>query len=343
MRIVTVNCLLLSGAGMMAAQKESPWLATPLLSSGPKMGTSLGAMGGYLHRFDSESPTSTFAMMGTYSNTDSFVTGLFARTFFGKNTHRLAGGVIYGRVNNEYNDFLGSGKPFSTTDEFYAAFTRYSYRIFDNWFLGGQFIATNYTISGGDAFSDAILEFIGLKGFESKGIGLTMEYDNRDNINSPSHGTFFNLNSVAYRKALGGSVNFDVYNEQLRHYIGQSKSWTLAMRFDSRWSVDAPPGGYSSTNLRGYTQGQYLAPNNSVLEAEERVEIAWGIGAVLFTGVDCLYNALGDCGDQSNLFPSIGGGLNYMIKPEEKMVVRLEGAKGEAENYGIYMQFGRAF
>ena len=32
-----------------------------------------------------------------------------------------------------------------------------------------------------------------------------------------------------------------------------------------------------------------------------------------------------------------------MLKKEEKMVVRLEGAKGESGSYGIYLQVGRAY
>ena len=31
---------------------ESPWLVTPILSNDPKLGTTLGAVLGYLHRFD---------------------------------------------------------------------------------------------------------------------------------------------------------------------------------------------------------------------------------------------------------------------------------------------------
>lgn len=63
-----------------------------------------------------------------------------------------------------------------------------------------------------------------------------------------------------------------------------------------------------------------------------------GIGATLFGGVSCLYGK-----EDTNFYSSIGTGLNYMIKKEEKMIVRLEGALGEAGSYGIYLQFGRAF
>lgn len=320
------------------SKEESPWLAVPLLSSGPKMGTSLGAMAGYLYKFDEDSPTSTFAITGTYSNTDSFFTGIFGKTFFDQNQQRLAAGLIYGKVNNEYNDFLGTGLPVNTTDDFHAIFLRYSYKFFENLYIGGQFVSTNYAIVGNDLFSNEVLNFVGLNGFESNGLGLSTEYDSRDNMNSPSKGSFINLNNLAYREAFGGDVDFDVLNLQARHYYEQYENLVLAMRLDAKWTRDAPSSAYATVDLRGYTSGQYLAQNSTTLEFEERLDIAYGIGATLFSGVSYLYGSEG-----SNLYSSIGGGFNYMMKKEEKMIVRLEGAIGEAGSYGIYLQFGRAF
>lgn len=322
--------------------KESPWLLMPLISSSPKLGTSIGAMAGYLYKFDEDSPTSTFSVMGNYSSSDSVVMGVFTKTYFDHNQQRLVAGFIRGEVNNEYNDFLGIGAPSKTTDDFHALFTRYSYRFFDNVFIGGQFVATNYIIVG-DSFSQPILDFLGLNGFKSNGLGLTAEYDSRDNINSPHEGSFINLSNIVYREALGGDENFEVYDFRSRHYFEQLEELVLALRLDGKWTSSAPAGAYSSVDLRGYTKGQYLAPNSTSFEVEERLDIAYGIGATLFTGVSCLYDGLGDCSDTENLFPSIGGGLNYMIKKEEKMIVRLEGALGKGDTYGVYLQFGRAF
>ncbi len=325
------------------SKKESPWLAVPLVSSGPKMGSSLGAMVAYLHKFDKDSPTSTFAAVGTYSNTDSSFAGIFAKTFFDNNKQRLMTGIIFGTINNEYNDYLGTGLPVNTTDNLHALFLRYSYQFFKDIFIGGQFVSTNYSIIGNDLFSNEVLNFIGLDGFESNGLGLTAEYDSRDNINSPSKGSFINLNNLAYRKSLGGDVDFDVLNLKARYYYKQNEKLTLAMRLDGKWTSDAPAGAYASVDLRGYTSGQYLAPHSTTIELEERLDIAYGIGATLFGGVSCLYNNVGNCSENMNLFPSIGAGINYMMKKEEKMVVRLEGAVGKDNTYGIYLQFGRAF
>lgn len=321
-----------------SSKVESPWLAVPLVSSGPKMGTSLGAMLGYLYKFDEESPTSTFAMAGTYSNSDSYFVGIFGRTFFDKNMQRLSAGLIYGNIKNEYKDFLGGGFPLNSTDDFQATFLRYSYKFFPNVYIGGQFVSSNYEITGNDPLSDFILDELGLSGFSSNGLGLTAEYDTRDNINSPQKGSFVNINTLSYRKNLGGNENFDVINLQSRYYYQQMKKLILAMRLDGKFTIDAPSSAYATVNLRGYTSGQYLAQNSTTFEAEERLDLTHGIGAVVFSGVSALYG-----NNSSEFYPSLGGGLNYMMKKEEKMVVRLEGAVGEYDSYGIYLQFGRAF
>jgi len=321
-----------------SSKVESPWLAVPLVSSGPKMGTSLGVMAAYLYKFDKESPTSTFAITGTYSNSDSYFAGIFGKTFFDKNTQRLSAGLIYGNVKNEYKDFLGGGFLINSTDDFQASFLRYSYKFFENIYFGGQFVSANYEITGNDPLSDFILGELGLSGFSSNGIGLTTEYDTRDNVNSPQKGSFVNINSLSYRKGLGGNEDFDVINLQARHYYKQLQTLILAMRLDGKFTMNAPSSAYATVDLRGYTSGQYLAQHSTIFEAEERLEPTHGFGAVVFSGVSALYGQ-----NSSEFYPSIGGGLNYMMKKEEKMVVRLEGAVGKDDSYGIYLQFGRAF
>ncbi len=45
--------------------KSSPWFITPLVSSDPKISTAAGALAGYVHEFDEETPPSLFGVTGT--------------------------------------------------------------------------------------------------------------------------------------------------------------------------------------------------------------------------------------------------------------------------------------
>lgn len=115
---------------------DSPWLITPLISSAPKFGSSIGAMVGYLYSIDEESPTSMLSVMGSYSNTDSLFYGAFTRMYFDEDKQRLIAGAVRGEINNEYADFIGIGVPVNTEDDIHALFLRYTYRVKGDWFIG---------------------------------------------------------------------------------------------------------------------------------------------------------------------------------------------------------------
>ncbi len=62
-----IICLLILGLMPVCAhaqeatpEPESPWILAPTVSSDPKLGTSLGLVGGYLYSFDAESTQSMF-------------------------------------------------------------------------------------------------------------------------------------------------------------------------------------------------------------------------------------------------------------------------------------------
>ena len=102
--------------------EKSPWLLAPVFSSNPKLGTSVGALAGYLHSFDEKSRPSIFALSGQYTSTDSIVAGAIARASWDEDHHRLIAGLMYGNIKNDYDDYLGTGVPLR--NERRAAFAR---------------------------------------------------------------------------------------------------------------------------------------------------------------------------------------------------------------------------
>jgi len=323
-------------------ERESPWLLVPSLSVDPKLGTSLGGMGGYIHRFDAESTPSMFVAGASYSDSDSVVMGIFGQMFFDADRQKLVVGVAGGRINNDYEDFLGSGIPAQTTDNLHAYVARYQHLVAGDWYLGGQVISTNYTI-GADDFFDPILELIGLTGFESTGIGLVTEYDTRDNLRNPTSGRFFSASNIAYRESLGGDESFDVYSLKFSEYIRVKPKHLLAYQLKGRWTSDAPIGGYSSVELRGYVRGNYLAPNYSHFQVEDRISFSDRWGMAVFGGVGCLYDGFADCENSDALFAMVGAGAIFTLKPEAGIVIRAEIAKGESDEYVAYLSMGNPF
>jgi hypothetical protein len=324
-------------------KRDSPWLLVPILSSDPKLGTSLGALAAYLQKFDPVSSVSMFGIGALYTSTESKIGAVFAQTFFGEDHHRL---IVFGgggQINNDYEDFLGTGFPLSAEDHLKALALRYLYRGFGNWFVGAQAINTNYQIVATDALGGEFLNAIGLTGFDSVAVGAVVQYDSRDDQNSPSRGWFLDLNNLAYREDLGGSVNFDSYRLKLQGYWPHGTGDVLAARLSNQWTVDAPLAGYASIQLRGYTFGQYLGQRMSSFELDERLHFGERWGATLYAGVACLYGGEMQCDDGQNIFTSAAAGLYFVVKPVEKMVATLEYADGEGENRGVYLRFGWGF
>lgn len=320
---------------------ESPWLIVPVLNSDPKLGTAGGLLAGYLHRFDPDSPTSMFGLGGVYSDTNSILAGAIANAYFGADRHRLVVAVGGGRIHNEYKDFLGTGRPFVTTDDVRAIFAKYLRAVAPDWYVGMQATKANYAIWSDDIGGNLILELLGLTGFDSVGVGLVGLHDTRDNQNSPRSGSVINISNMAFREGLGSDDSYDTYNLEVKHYIPHGKSNAIGIRLRGKWTVDAPLAGSASVRLRGYKAGQYLAPYMASLEAEERFRIAprWFLTA--YGGVACLYGGDAGCSTSSNWYPAASAGVQFVVKPKEKLVVGLEFAKGKGSNQGLYLRFGQ--
>src|SRR5437764_6470585 len=67
----------------------SPWLLLPTFSNNPKLGTSVGALAGYVTKFDPKSQVSIFGLAAQYTSTDSATAVAFGRTSFDGDRHRL--------------------------------------------------------------------------------------------------------------------------------------------------------------------------------------------------------------------------------------------------------------
>lgn len=323
-----------------APRPESPWLLIPTFSSNPKLGTALGAMVGYALRFDPESQVSIFAASAQYTSTDSATVAAIGRASFGADHHRISAGAVGGRIKNDYDDFLGTGTPLESEDSIRALFGRYLYRVKGDWFVGAQLVATNYQIVGQTALDEDVLNTLGLTGFESGGVGLAVYHDSRDVQDAPAHGWMLNGNNVAYRRSIAGNFDFEVYRLDYRSFWSHGNGHIFALRQSNQWTVDAPPSAYASVTLRGYTMGEYLGENMSSLEIEERFRLTRRWTATLFAGAACLYGAGRKCGDSGNVYPNLGAGVQYVIKPDKGLVANLEYAQGNSGNNAVLFKLG---
>ena len=327
-----------------AAPKEarSPWLFLPVFSSSPKLGTAVGGLGAYMHVFDPESRVSLFGTTYRYTSTHSQIFMAFARTSSGADHHRVVLIGAFGLIKNDYEDYLGTGQPLQTEDNLKAVAGRYLFRATGDWFIGGQGSAANYQVLGATAEDDLALETLGVRGFESAGLGAVLMHDSRDNEDMPTAGLFLNVNNLAYREALGGAESFDAYRIDLKTFWKHGNGHVLGVRQYNWLTSDAPSAAQGTVILRGYKQGQYLSPYMSSLEVEERLAFNTRWGATLFAGAAGLYGEAPTPLDRS-VYPTFGAGVQFVIKPKERMNLNFEYAQGVGDNRGAYLKLGYAW
>jgi hypothetical protein len=330
-------------ASAAQGKKPSPWLLTPVFSSNPKLGTAVGATAGYIHFFDRESRPSIFATTVQGSNTGSRVGGVFSRTSFDVDQQRLNAGVTFGRIKNDYDDYLGTGVPLRNNAELKSFITRYLYRVQGSWFLGFQGIYQNFNIAGETTQDDLVLDILGVAPYKSGGLGLVAYYDSRDNDFKPSKGWVVSVNNLAYRESLGGAQNFDVYRLDFRHYRLLGEESVVAFRQLNHLTQDAPTQNLSPVQLRGYKTGQYTGEYMSQFETEARIKLAERWTSTVFAGIACTYGSGKNCSTSANLFPMAGTGVQYVLKPEVGIVVNLEYALGKDGNNGVILKTGYTF
>jgi hypothetical protein len=334
--------------------EPKPWLITPTLSADPKLGANIGGLVAYLKKLDSESTPSMTGLSVSYSDSDSATGALFSQLYWKGDTRRLSLLAAGAEINNEYDDFLGTGEAVETQDDVHTLGFRYLHQFRPGgWFAGIQGVSTNYTVAA-DGFLDGMLNQIGLSGFDATGVGLVFQLDTMDNQRDPSSGHLLTLHNFAYRESLGGEASFDVGYADLRWYraleeisVGKStRSPVIALQVKGRFTADAPLSGYSSVNLPGYTMGNYLSRHYSHLLLDARIPLVGKLGLVAFGGVGCQFgeDITGrdlSCGDAT--FPSIGMGVSYMLKEDASVLIRLEIAKGKSDNEALYLRFGHSF
>ena len=321
---------------------RSPWLILPVFSSSPKLGTSGGGMGAYMHKFDAKSRVSLFGVSYQYTSTQSQIAGVFARTSFGADHHRIVVVGAFGNINNDYDNYLGTGVPLKTNDNLRAIVARYLFRAKGDWFIGPQGTAANYQVFGATAEDDLVLETLGVRGFKSAALGAVVMHDSRDNEDMATRGWFLNMNHLAYREALGGEASYDAYRADTRAFWQHGGRHVLAMRQNNWWTVDAPVAAEATVILRGYKFGQYLSPYMSSLEVEERLSFSKRWGATLFAGVAGLYGEAPATTEHS-IYPDVGAGVHYVLKPAQRMLVNLEYAQGLGGSRGVYVKLGYAW
>jgi hypothetical protein len=273
-------------------------------------------------------------------------TWLLGGGYFGfwKNDHiRYRGAGGYGHVNLKY---YGRGDGF--LDENPAEFTinawgfiqQATFRIAESRFmLGGNYIFAKTKVT---LFEDSKLPFIDPHDFEltNSGISLIAEYENLDNIFSPSSGSRINVTYNQYLEFLGSDRNFGRFTTFAYYYLPVIKyRWTSGFRLDYQMAVDNPPFyAYPFIILRGVPAMRYQGKYLVVGETEQTVNLTRRWSVVAFAGYgQTFFDRI-----TGKTAWNTGGGFRYLIARSMGLRMGIDVARGP-EEWAVYMVFGNAW
>lgn len=326
-------------------KKDWRFVPVPIPISNPTIGTGLAVAGLYLHpqKESASSQTTLSGLLGMYTSTDSWATGIFHDGFYFDDKTRLRGYLAYGEFNLKFygigDDSIIRDNPIDYNAKTIAFSPRALFRLpLKNWFLGATY--TFLKIDNTFDFSSILLGLPAINiPTQTAGLGLVAVYDSRNNNLWPSDGTWFEFTGSKYGSYAGGDFEYSKINMKFSQYFPFKEKYTFVYRIDGQFiDGDAPFYDLSQINLRGFPMGLYTDNYAVTLQAEGRWEFHERWTGLLFGGAGRIADNFGDLGSSTTHFAG-GVGIRYMINREQKLNIGVDLAYGN-NTFAFYVQIG---
>ncbi len=246
-------------------------------------------------------------------------------------------------------DFAGLGKdrelndhPLSYNLEPLGGMVEARYRLGDSPFwagLGYTLASTDISFNREEAGSQ-LPEF----SRESRIGGLTpsLSYDSRDNIFTPTRGTYVEAAAGLFSQALGGDNEFQRVGLIAMHFMPLGPRLFLGLRGDATFSFgDAPFYMRPFIMLRGAPAMRYQGEETAQAEAELRWQFWRRFSIVGFAGTGVAWNDF-ERFDSPRIVVTGGTGFRYELAHKYGLHMGMDVAFGP-DGPAVYVQFGSAW
>ncbi|HEY1923072.1 MAG TPA: BamA/TamA family outer membrane protein [Tepidisphaeraceae bacterium] len=336
--------------------KSGDLLIVPLPSYRPVFGWGINMMGGYifpLDKNDTVSPPSVIALVGMYTQNESWAAGLMTNLHIDEDKYRVKGGVFTGQINY---DFYGvgtqageEGVSIPLHQHMNGALIEPLFQVVPGLYLGPRYTYAQISTSastGGFAIPPGITQFFSQLQTDSSAFGVHIEADTRDNEFYPRNGHLFDFEADFHQTAWGDSFNYEIYKASYNQYIKLSNRQVLAVRGALQdCGGDVPFYALSQMgagpDMRGYKPGQFRDRLLLAAQAEYRLELTDRLGLVAFGGLGEVAHSFDEL-DLDQLLPSLGGGVRFTLSKVNHVNLRLDAAWGR-EGWQEYLAIGEAF
>ncbi len=211
--------------------------------------------------------------------------------FWKKDHIRYRGIFGYGDINLT---FYGSENPAKFSISTYFLLQQAMFRLGDSrLMLGGKYQLGKSTIT---FFEDS--DIPGINPFDldmvNSGIGLISEYENYNNILSPTKGLRVNLSYDQYLEVMGSDRNFGRFT-LFSHFYQPiiRKKWIAGFRMESQLATGDPPFYMTPfLNLRGVPVMRYQGELAALVETEQEIMLTGRWSIVGFGGYGRAFKSL---------------------------------------------------
>lgn len=177
------------------------------------------------------------------------------------------------------------------------------------------------------------------------GAGVSLVYDNRDNLTNPHRGIYLNINQMFRPRFMGNDYAFSTTAFRFDAYQRLGKGTVLAediranLNFGNpSWGMMAELGGTHS--MRGYYEGRYRDKHSLEATVELRQHVWKRNGIVVWVGAGTIFPKFSALRSKQ-ILPNAGVGYRWEFK--KNVNVRLDYGFGKSGQSGFLFNINEAF
>lgn len=320
----------------------------PHYASDTKFGLGLVAAGLYrTDPNDSILPPSNVSLYGDVSSVGFYMLGVRGNHIAPKGRYRIDYHLYFYSFPA---DFWGIGYEMGDNDANKSDMKRWQaqaevsflFRVADNFYIGpmasydyviGKHIERPELLQGMDQHTWNV------------GAGVSLVYDNRDNLTNPHRGIYLNINQMFRPGFMGNDYAFSTTAFRFDAYQRLGKGTVLAEDIGANlnfgnpsWGMMAELGGTHS--MRGYYEGRYRDKHSLEATVELRQHVWKRNGIVVWVGAGTIFPKFSALRSKQ-ILPNAGVGYRWEFK--KNVNVRLDYGFGKSWQSGFLFNINEAF
>lgn len=320
----------------------------PHYASDTKFGLGLVAAGLYrTDPNDSILPPSNVSLYGDVSSVGFYMLGVRGNHIAPKGRYRIDYHLYFYSFPA---DFWGIGYEMGDNDANKSDMKRWQaqaevsflFRVADNFYIGpmasydyviGKHIERPELLQGMDQHTWNV------------GAGVSLVYDNRDNLTNPHRGIYLNINQMFRPRFMGNDYAFSTTAFRFDAYQRLGKGTVLAEDIGANlnfgnpsWGMMAELGGTHS--MRGYYEGRYRDKHSLEATVELRQHVWKRNGIVGWVGAGTIFPKFSALRSKQ-ILPNAGVGYRWEFK--KNVNVRLDYGFGKSGQSGFLFNINEAF